>query len=452
MDNSLDFNNLSAGVPYNLEAEQSVLGAVLLEPDCLPQVMEQMRTEYFYNSQHRDIYSAIVRMFTAGLAIDFVTVLDEVKKDQVFESEEQAKIYLTQLAQMVPSISNVNVYCKIVEEKYLLRALLTTASEITASITDGESDPKLLLDNAEQKIFDIRQDRNIAGLQRIDEIIVETYDRLQRLSGQDQNAVSGIPTGFGDLDRILSGLNKSDLLLLAARPGMGKTSFALNIATNVALKAKKTVAVFSLEMGKEQLVSRILSSEAGVSSMALRNGQLTPDEWVRLAQSADVLSKAPVYIDDSSNITVADMKAKLRRVKDLGLVVIDYLQLMSAGRNIQNRVQEVSEITRNLKIMAKELDVPVVTLSQLSRGPESRIGNHRPMLSDLRESGSIEQDADIVMFLYRDAYYNKDSDEANVAECIVAKNRHGEVNTVRLNWDGTFTRFSSLEVYHDAPF
>lgn len=451
MDNAMDFNTLSVGVPYNLEAEQSVLGAILLDSDCLPVVMELMKIEYFYNTQHREIYGAIIRMFTSGTNIDFVTVLEEVKKDRVFDGDEQAKVYLTQLAQITPSIANVKVYCNIVEEKYLLRSLLKTASDITSSITDGESDPKLLLDSAEQKIFDIRQDKGVTGLQRIDEIIVETYDRLQRLSLQDKNGIAGIPTGFGDLDRMLSGLNKSDLILLAARPGMGKTSFALNIATNVALKDNKSVAIFSLEMGKEQLVSRVLSSEAAVSSMSLRNGQLTPDEWVRLAQTADTLSKAPIYIDDTSNVTVADMKAKLRRVKDLGLVVIDYLQLMSSGTRNANRVQEVSEMTRNLKIMARELNVPVITLSQLSRGPESRIGNHRPMLSDLRESGSIEQDADIVMFLYRDAYYNKDSDEANVAECIVAKNRHGEVNTVRLNWDGMYTRFSSLEVYRHEP-
>ena len=270
-----------------------------------------------------------------------------------------------------------------------------------------------------------------------------------KLSGDDKSEYVGTPSGFGALDTILTGLNKSDLILVAARPGMGKTSFALNIATNVAVRSGKKVAVFSLEMSKEQLVGRILSSEALIQSGALRTGNLTPEDWTKLAMTAQMLSKAEIYIDDTPSITVADIKAKLRRIPDIGLVVIDYLQLMTSGRRSgDNRVLEISEITRGLKIMAKELNVPVITLSQLSRGPDSR-QDHRPMLSDLRESGSIEQDADIVLFLYRDAYYNRESEEQNVAECIVAKNRHGETDSVKLGWDGQFTRFKGLELFRN---
>ena len=314
--------------------------------------------------------------------------------------------------------------------------------------TEGAGDARQLLDAAEQRIFEIRQGKDATGLQRIDEIIVDAYDHLQKLSGDNREEYSGIPSGFKGLDNLLTGLNKSDLILLAARPAMGKTSFALNIATNVALRSKKAVAIFSLEMTKEQLVLRMLSSEASIPSNSLRTGQLKPDDWVKLAASADVLSKSRIYVDDTSGINVAEMKAKLRRIEDLGLVVIDYLQLMSSGRRVDNRVQEVSEITRSLKIMAKDLDVPVITLSQLSRGPDAR-ADHRPILSDLRESGSIEQDADIVLFLYRDAYYNRDSDEHNIAECIVSKNRHGETDSVKLTWDGQFTRFGNPEFYRD---
>ena len=280
---------------------------------------------------------------------------------------------------------------------------------------------------------------------------METYDRLQKLTGEDRELYRGLTTGFKDLDNVITGLNKSDFLLVAGRPGMGKTSFCLNVAYNAAKASAKKVVIFSLEMSCEQLVSRMLASEASIGSYALKTGNLTGEEWNRLAMSADILAKCPIYIDDATGITVAEMKARLRRVKDLGLVVIDYLQLMTTGRKNDNRVQEISEITRNLKIMAKELNVPVLTCSQLSRGPDSRT-DHRPVLSDLRESGSIEQDADIVMFLYREAYYDRDSEEQNVAECIVAKNRHGETDAVKLAWDGQYTRFSSLEMIHDEPF
>jgi replicative DNA helicase len=318
-------------------------------------------------------------------------------------------------------------------------------------VQSGETDASLLLDAAEQRIFDIRQGRDVTGLTPVKEIVAETYNHIGKIAGPDREKYLGVRSGFSHLDTVTSGLNKSDLILIAARPAMGKTAFALNIATNVARhNADKEVCIFSLEMPREQLVSRLLSTAAQVDSNKLRNGRLSGDDWTNLANGASHLMGLPIYIDDTASITVQQIKAKLRRMKNLGLVVIDYLGLIQTTLRTENRVQIISEITRQLKIMAKEMDVPVILLSQLSRGPESRT-DKRPMLSDLRESGSIEQDADIVLFLYRDAYYNKDSTQPNVAECIVAKNRHGETGTINLVWDGQFTRFSSLERNENAP-
>ena len=353
----------------------------------------------------------------------------------------------------MPSISNVESYARIVRDKYDIRTLITTAREIMEEAADGTADAATLLDSAEQRIFDIRRGKNMQGLQRIDEIIIQTLDRLDLLNSPDSDQYKGVPTGIKELDDTITGLNRSDLILLAARPGMGKTSFALNIARHAAVKADKRVAFFSLEMTKEQLVSRLLSTEALVGGTKLRTGKLTEEEWVRLIEGGDILSKTQMYFDDSSGITVPEMKAKLRRLKDVDLVVIDYLQLMSGSTKRSgdgNRVQEISEITRNLKIMAKELNVPVLTLSQLSRASEQRT-THRPMLSDLRDSGSIEQDADIVLFLYREDYYASadapgESEDRNSGECIVAKNRHGETKTVPLHWQGEFMRFTAQEV------
>lgn len=316
---------------------------------------------------------------------------------------------------------------------------------------ESQAESDVLLDSAEQSIFDIRQGRNTSSFKHIRTAITETYELLQHLSGEDRDKYKGISTGYPALDRVITGLNKTDLILIAARPGMGKTSLALNIAENVATKGGRTVAVFSLEMSSEQLAQRLLSSQASVEGQLLRTGELTGDDWVRIAMASQVLSKADVYLDDTPGITVGEMKAKLRRLKKVDLVIIDYLQLMSTGRRSENRVQEVSEITRNLKIMAKELNVPVITLSQLSRGPESRT-THKPMLSDLRESGSIEQDADIVLLLYREDYYaREEAEERNIAECDVAKNRHGEVGVVKLGWDNRYTRFTNLELGRDEP-
>ncbi|MFQ7062525.1 MAG: replicative DNA helicase, partial [[Clostridium] leptum] len=376
-------------LPYSPEAEQSVLGAVLLDSSCLDRIAEILpRAEYFHLANHRMIYDAMLEMFTLGQPVDFVTVLDKLKQNPAFD-QVNGKTYLLQLAQIVPSVSNVETYAGIVRDKYDIRTLITTARDILEEASEGGDDAATLLDSAEQRIFDIRRGKNMQGLQRINEVIIETFDRLDLLNSPDSDQFKSISTGIRDLDETITGLNRSDLILLAARPGMGKTSFALNIANHVAVKEKKRVAFFSLEMTKEQLASRMLSTEGEVGGTKLRTGKLTEDEWVRLIEAGDILSKTQIYFDDTPGITVPEMKAKLRRLKDVDLVIIDYLQLMSGAKRIDNRVQEISEITRNLKIMAKEINVPVITLSQLSRASEQRT-EHRPVLSDLRDSGSIE--------------------------------------------------------------
>lgn len=434
---------------FSLEAEQSVLGSIIVDPSCLSIVLDYVTVDSFYSERNRQLFAAIVTLFSSGENIDVITLLHAAEAEHIFKDTGEAQVYIAQLAEIVPTSSHVESYAKIVQEKKYLRDLNRTAKDIMAETKSGEMDASSLMDLAEQRIFEIRQGKDSRGMESISSVILDAYDQLQRLAGEDREEYLGIPTGFSSLDRVITGLNKSDLLLVAGRPGMGKTSFCLNVAEHVARTQDKTVAVFSLEMSSEQLVTRLLSSEAGIPSNKFRTGDMTPDEWMRLATSAQVLSQSHMLIDDAAGITVPEMKAKLRRVKNLGLVVIDYLQLMtSGGRRTDNRVQEVSEITRGLKIMAKELDVPVITCSQLSRGPESRT-DHRPALADLRESGSIEQDADIVMLLYRDAYYNQDSDDPAVAECIVAKNRHGETTTVKMQWNGAYTRFSNLEAYRD---
>lgn len=441
-------NFIGRDLPYSLEAEQTVLGALLLDPSVLSTVMDYLKPEYFYREQHREIFSLIVRMFGNGQHADIITVMNEAVAMGIFETAAMAKTYLKGIMESVPSVSNIESYCKIVEDKYYIRALITASRDIMDMAYDGSVDSKTMLDSAEQKIYDIRQGNDTKGLSKIDEVVVEVYDRLQKITGPEKDKYVGAKSGFTELDAITTGLNDTDLLIIAARPGMGKTSFALNIATNLARKQSKQVVLFSLEMGKEQLVTRMLSSEALVNSNSLRTGRLTPDDWGKLATGAESLSKMPIYLDDGGGITVPQMKAKLRRMKSLGLVVIDYLQLMEGSKKNSNRVTEISEITRQLKLMAKELKVPVITLSQLNRGAESR-QDHRPLLSDLRESGSIEQDADIILFLYRDGYYNKEAEDQSISECIIAKNRHGETGTVKLVWNGEFTLFRNLEVYRN---
>lgn len=450
MDDSITGGYNGLNLPFSPEAEQSVLGAILLDSSCMDRVAEILpRPDFFYLTSNSLIYSVMLQMFTEGKPIDFVTVLENLKETGKFE-EAEGKTYLLQLAQLVPSISNVESYASIVRDKYDIRTLITTARDIIEESSAGEADAATLLDSAEQRIFDIRRGKNMQGLQRVDEIIVEEFDRLDMLNSPDADQYKGVPTGIKELDETITGLNRTDFILLGARPGMGKTSFALNIARHAAVKADKRVAFFSLEMSKEQLVSRLLSTEAMVEGTKLRTGKLNEDEWIRLIEAGDILSKTQLYFDDNPAITVPEIKAKLRRLKDVDLVVIDYLQLMTSSTKIDNRVQEISQITRGLKIMAKELNVPVLTLSQLARDSEKRT-NHRPVLSDLRDSGSIEQDADIVLFLYRDDYYQDtetpdENSDKNQSECIIAKNRHGETKTIPLHWQGEYMRFTAQEV------
>lgn len=458
----LNLESMGVNLPYSMQAEQSVLGAALLQADIIPELVELLRPEMFYARQNGQIFAEMVRLFTAGQTVDFVTLLDAVTGEGVFESADAAKVYLTGLAETVPSISNVQAYAKIVQEKYLVRQLMGAAKDILEQ-SGEEPDADLLLESAEQKIYEIRSGRDTSALTSISSVIVDTLVNLQKIAGPDRDKYAGIPTGFTYLDTVLTGMGRSDLIILAARPGMGKTSFALNIATNVAKKQKIPVAIFSLEMTKDQLTSRILSAEAGIDSQAFRTGKLKEEDWDDLARASEMLHDAPIYMDDTSGITIPEVKAKIRRINqdpsrpDIGLVIIDYLQLMTSGRRTENRVQEISDITRNLKIMAKELNVPIIALSQLSRSAEKATGrsDHRPQLSDLRDSGSIEQDADVVLFLYRQAYYNSHQDGAEeqqaderTAECIVAKNRHGETSTVQLGWDGAHTRFMNLDFSH----
>ncbi|MBR6670869.1 MAG: replicative DNA helicase, partial [Ruminococcus sp.] len=411
-----DFQFADREMPRSIEAEQSILGAVLADPSVLPLVVEKIKPEYFYSQQHKSLYNIIMRMFTSGSNADIITVLNEAEKLHIFETAAEGRRYLANLAEILPSTANIESYCRIVAEKYYIRSLSYAARSILQDVQSGEHNAQILLDSAEQKIYDIREGRNVQGLVPISDAVSEAYDKLGKIAGPDKEKYIGARTGFTYLDSITSGLNKSDLIILAARPAMGKTSFAMNIATNVARRSEKDVVVFNLEMSKDQLATRLLSTEALVDSNSLRNGRISNDDWVRLATSAGYLSSLPLFIDDTASMTVPQMKAKLRRTKNLGLVIIDYLQLMDSTSKSDNRVVVISEITRQLKVMAKELNVPVILLSQLSRGVESRT-DKRPMLSDLRESGSIEQDADIVLFLYRDAYYNKESTRQNISEC-----------------------------------
>ena len=451
-DNGLIYDIDGGRLPYSVGAEQAVLGAMIMDPACINEVAVAAKSEYFYIPQHRDIYSAISSMYELSQSIDFISLLERLKKDGVYD-EAGGKEYLTRLVQSVPSSANVMTYVAIIREQYYSRALMSAAQGIIKDINENLMDSGKLLDSAEQRIYEIRDGREIGGLTHIKDVIsAETYDRLTKINDPEtRDDYIGIPCGIGELDRMITGLNKSDLIILGARPGMGKTSFALNIARNVAVNAGKTVCFFSLEMTRDQLAQRMLSSEAAIKSEKLRTGDLAPEEWTRLTQAGENLSKAEIYFDESSNITVPEMKAKLMRMKRVDLVIIDYLGLMHSARKTDNRVQEISEITRTLKVMAKDLKVPIIACAQLSRGTEQKGKSHKPALADLRDSGSIEQDADIVLFLYREAYYDnekasdEDMSDNTKSECIVAKNRHGETGTIKLHWDGQYTRFTSVD-------
>ena len=434
-------------MPHSLEAEQAVLGAMLIDANCIKDVMDKLRPDDFYVKQNRDIFETIQSMFLYSKPVDGVTVANEMELNGTYDPNT-TRNYLVQLLETTPTSANVLEYADIVRDKAVLRDTRRVAERISAMVNDGAGGSSAVLDAAEQDIFGIRRGRSAQGMERIGTVLQGLLDNLNELSAAGGKTLPGLSTGLSAVDGKISGLNKSDLLLLAARPGMGKTSFALNIVTNVAKSSGKAVAVFSLEMSKQQLVARILSSEALVELKRLLMGNLRDSDWMKVADAASNLSRLDIQIDDNPMLTVADMNAKCRRIENLGLVVIDYLQLMTSagGKSYsgENRQQAVSDISRMLKIMAKELQVPVLCLSQLSRANEKR-EDKRPMLSDLRESGAIEQDADIVMFLYRDDYYNEDSEKHNIAECIIAKNRHGETGKVQLRWMPEYTTFSTLE-------
>lgn len=433
--------DLKRRMPFSLEAEQSLLASIMIDPSCMDVIAPIVRLDDFYVSEHAEIFSVMQGMYLKSKNIDLVTLIDELSKNGVYD-EAGGREYLKLIAEVVPTASNAKDYAKIVRDKAILRRLVTAGEEIVDAAYTGDDDAERLVEYAESKIYSIAEGRENKSFVHIRDALVMVYDKLKNLS-QDPDSVKGVPTGFPALDNVIVGLSDSDLVLVGARPGMGKTSFAMNIATAAALKTKKTVCVFSLEMSAEQLANRMLSSEAQVDSYKLRSGQLDDRDWEAIAYASSRLSEMDILIDDTPGISVTGIKSKLRRVKNLGLVVIDYLQLMQSERRTDNRALEVGDISRGLKLLAKELNVPVVTCAQLSRGPESR-SDKRPMLSDLRDSGAIEQDADIVLFLYRDEYYNEDASNQSVAEVIVAKNRHGSLDKVKLGFIGQYTKFTSL--------
>ncbi len=441
----MDISAIGRIPPQNVEAEQSVIGSMLLDKDAIPNIAEILKSEDFYREDHREIYDVIMDLFDKGEAIDLITVSDQLKQRGTLESVGGLE-YLTNVATSVPTTANSRHYAKIVEEKSLLRKLIRASSEILDMGYEASEEAAVVLDRAEKSIFDILQKRSTQGFIPIKDALLDTYNRLEELYNS-KSFITGVPSGFTDLDHKTAGFQGSDLVLIAARPAMGKTAFALNIAQYAAVVKKVPVAIFSLEMSKEQLVSRLLCSEAMVDSQKIRTGRLDDEDWQKLARATGPLSEAPVFIDDTPGASVMEIRAKCRRLKlekGLGLVVIDYLQLMQGRGKTENRQQEISEISRSLKILAKEINVPVIALSQLSRAPEQRT-DHRPIMSDLRESGAIEQDADIVMFLYRDDYYNEDSEKKNVAEVIVSKHRNGSTGTIELRWFGEYTKFCNLK-------
>ncbi len=441
----MDLSTLGRIPPHNIEAEQAVLGCMLLDSDVIPTITELIRSEDFYRDDHREICEAIIDLTERAGPVDIITVSEQLQLRGTLDAVGGLE-YLTNITDAVPTTANARHYAKIVEEKSLLRKLIKASSDIAGMSYDASEEAAFVLDKAEKSIFDILEKRSTQGFTHIKDVLLDTFNRLEELYNSKSH-ITGVPTGFTDLDFKTAGLQNSDLILIAARPGMGKTAMGLNIAQYAAVQRHVPVAIFNLEMSKDQLVNRMLCSEVMVDSQRMRTGKLEDDDWNKVAQALAPLSEAPIYIDDTPGISVMDIRAKCRRLKlekNLGLIVIDYLQLMQGRGRTENRQQEVSEISRSLKILAKELQIPVVTLSQLSRGPESRT-DHRPMLSDLRESGAIEQDADIVMFLYRDDYYNPETEKKNVAEVIIAKHRNGSTGTVELRWFGEYTKFANLK-------
>lgn len=437
--------------PNDVEAEQAVIGSMLTDRDAVISAIEVLKEEDFYREDNKTIYEAILNLYNRSEPIDIITLKAELTSMEMFDKIGGLE-YIVGLPEKVPTTANVEKYISIVKEKSELRRLIKAANEIIEQGYDPTENIDDIMNSAEKKIFNIMQDKDQKSYSPIKDVLIDAFTELEQLYNQKQH-ITGVPTGFIDLDYKTAGLHNSDLILIAARPAMGKSAFALNIATNAALKAKVPAVLFSLEMSKEQMVNRILCSEAMVDSNKVRTGKIDDDDWIKLADTMGDLSEAPIYIDDTPGISINEIRAKCRKLKlekNIGLVVIDYLQLVqgSSKRAQGSREQEISEISRSLKILAKEINVPVIALSQLSRAPEQR-PDHRPMLSDLRESGAIEQDADIVMFLYRDDYYNEDSEDKGLAEVIVAKHRAGSTGTVKLVWLGNYTKFANMERYRE---
>ena len=436
--------------PHDIDAEQAVLGSMLTDKDSVISAVETLKDEDFYREDNKVIYGAIMNLYNRGEPVDIITLKDELVSLGKFEAVGGLE-YLAELPEKVPTTANVDKYIKIVEEKSMLRTLIKTANELIVLGYDQTQEVEDIMDVAEKKIFNVMQRKNQKGYSSMKDILVESFTQLEELYNRKQH-ITGVPTGFADLDYKTAGLHNSDLILVAARPAMGKSAFALNIASYAAVKANVPVAIFSLEMSKEQMGNRILCSEAMVDSNKVRTGKIEDEDWAKLAMASGELSESQIFIDDTPGISIMEIRAKCRKMKlekNIGLVVIDYLQLVQgSSKKGGSREQEISEISRSLKILAKEINVPVIALSQLSRAPEQR-PDHRPMLSDLRESGAIEQDADIVMFLYRDDYYNEDSEKKNIAEVIIAKHRAGSTGTVELLWLGNYTKFANIEKYRD---
>ena len=434
-------DDLGRKMPFSLEAEQAVLGSILIDPACMDRLAGIISRDDFYMTEHAEIYSAMQSMYMTSKNIDVVTLINELVTLGTYD-EAGGREYLKLIAEAVPTSANASDYAQIIRDKAILRQLIEAGESITEAAYVGDDTVGNLVEYAESQVFRIAEGRENKNFVHIRDALVQVYAHLKDLK-ENPEASRGMPTGYTKLDNVIVGMGSADLVLIGARPGMGKTSFAMNIATAAAEKTKKVVCVFNLEMSADQLANRMLSSEAQIDSFKLRSGQLEPEDWEAIAYASNRLSEMDILIDDTPGITVTGMKSKLRRVKNLGLVVIDYLQLMQGDSRNDNRVQEVADISRGLKLLAKELGVPVICCAQLSRGPENR-PDKRPMLSDLRDSGAIEQDADIVLFLYRDEYYKEETPEQSVAEVIVAKNRHGSLEKVKLGWIGRFTKFTNL--------
>ena len=435
-------------LPQSIEAEQSVIGSMIIDKYAISKVLEGLEEEDFYRDGHKIIYKTILEMFRNDIAVDLLTLLEYLKSTDTLE-RAGGVTYITELSSSVPTTANLSAYIKIVSDKSTLRKLIKASTTIIEESYTNQSQVEDVVDIAEKKIFNIAEKRTTKDFEPLSDVLERGFAQIERLFN-NKGETTGVSSGFTDLDAKTSGFQSGDMILIAARPSMGKTTFALNIAEHAALRDHRSVVIFSLEMSKEQLAYKLLCSEANVDMLKLRTGTLEDKDWENIAMAAGPLSKAKIYIDDTAGVTVMEMRSKCRRLKieyGIDLIVIDYLQLMSGGAGSDNRQQEVSEISRSIKALAKEMECPVIALSQLSRAPEQR-ADHRPMLSDLRESGSIEQDADIVMFLYRDEYYNKETEDKNIGECIIAKQRNGPVGTARLAWLGQFSKFGNLDVIH----